>query len=145
MLKSNLIIDGYFAWENDNTAVEPDAVGQNVGQQLGIPGTNGPNRYQSGMPWFIVTSYGAFGTADSQSGGHPYYRDNAQHQEVVNLNWTHGAHDIRMGAEIQQQYINNLQPANAQGAFTFGTGPTQVSRAPPEISSTASLHTCWDW
>jgi hypothetical protein len=130
LLRSNLILDGYFAWENDNTAVEPDAVGQNVGQQLGIPGTNGPNRYQSGMPWFIVTSYGAFGTADSQSGGHPYYRDNAQHQEVVNLNWTHGAHDIRMGTEIQQQYINNLQPSNAQGAFTFGTGPTQVSGGP---------------
>jgi hypothetical protein len=130
ILKPNLILDGYFAWENDNTAVEPDAVGQNVGQQLGIPGTNGPSRYQSGMPWFIVTGYGAFGTADSQSGGHPYYRDNAQHQEVANLTWTHGAHDIRMGTEIQQQFINNLQPANAQGAFTFGTGPTQVSGGP---------------
>lgn len=130
LLRPNLILDGYFAWENDNTSVEPDAIGQNVGVQLGIPGTNGPNRYQSGMPWFIVSNYGAFGTADSQSGGHPYYRDNAQHQEVANLNWTHGAHDIRFGTEIQQQYINNLQPANAQGAFTFGTGPTQVSGGP---------------
>src|SRR4029077_12625658 len=82
ILRANLILDGYFAWENDNTSVEPDQVGQRVGQELGIPGTNGPARYQTGSPWFIVSNYGAFGTADSQSGGHPYYRDNAQHQEV---------------------------------------------------------------
>ena len=41
MLKSNLILDGYFAWENDNTAVEPDAIGQNVGQQWGFRGPTG--------------------------------------------------------------------------------------------------------
>jgi len=127
LLRANLIVDGYFAWENDNTSVEPVQIGQNIGQQLGIPGTNGPNRYQTGSPWFIVSNFSAFGTADSQSGGHPYYRDNAQHQEVVNLNWTHGLHDLRFGTEIQQQYINNMQPSNAQGSFTFGTGPTQLS------------------
>jgi len=130
LITPKFIMDGYFAWENDNTAVEPDAVGQKAGQQLGIPGTNGSNRYQSGLPWFIVTNYGAFGTAGSQSGGHPYYRDNAQHQEVVNLNWIHGSHDVRFGSELQQQYINNLQPANAQGSFTFGPGPTQISGGP---------------
>ena len=130
MLKSNLILDGYFAWENDNTAVEPDAIGQNVGQQWGIPGTNGPARYQSGMPWFSVTNFSLFGTAGSQTGGFPYYRDNAQHQEVVNLSWIHGRHEFRFGSELQQQFINNLQPGNAQGAFTFGTGPTQLSGGP---------------
>jgi hypothetical protein len=130
LLRPNLIVDGYFAWENDNTAVEPNDIGKNVGQEFGIPGTNGPNRYQSGMPWFSVTSYSLFGTAGSQTGGFPYYRDNAQHQEVVNLNWIHGRHDVRFGTEIQQQYINNLQPANAQGSFSFGTGPTQISGGP---------------
>jgi len=125
-----LIIDGYFGWENDNTAVEPNDIGKNVGQQLGIPGTNGPARYQSGMPWFNVSSYGLFGTAGSQTGGFPYYRDNAQHQEVANVSWIHGSHELRFGAELQQQFINNLQPANAQGSFSFSSGPTQLSGGP---------------
>ena len=131
MLKSNLILDGYFAWENDNTAVEPDAIGQNVGQQWGIPGTNGPARYQSGMPWFSVTNYSLFGTAGSQTGGFPYYRDNAQHQEVVNLSWIHGRARIPLRHRDSSSSSSTISsPANAQGAFTFGTGPTQVSGGP---------------
>jgi hypothetical protein len=130
LLTPTLIVDGYFGWENDNTAVEPFQIGKNIGQQLGIPGTNGPARYQTGMPWFNVSSYGIFGTAGSQTGGFPYYRDDAQHQEVLNASWTHGAHDLRFGTEIQQQFINNLQPSNAQGAFSFSAGPTQISGGP---------------
>ncbi len=132
VLRPTLILDGYFAWENDNTASEPFQVGQNLGQQLGIPGTNGPYRYQSGWPQFAVSNYSSFGEANSQCCGLPYYRDDHQYQEVVNLNWTKGGHDLRVGTEIQQQHLNNLQitAAMAQGAFSFGTGPTQLSGGP---------------
>ena len=132
VLRPTLIIDGYYAWENDNTGTEPFQTGQNLGLQLGIPGTNGPNRYQSGWPQFIVSNYSTFGTVASSCCGQPYYRDNHQHQEVVNLNWSKGRHDLRMGTEIHQQHINNVQilAAMAQGAFTFGTGPTQLSGGP---------------
>src|SRR5262249_5398640 len=34
------------------------------------------------------------------------------------------------GTEIQQQYIDNIQPASAQGSFTFGGGPTQTVGGP---------------
>ena len=145
MLKSNLILDGYFAWENDNTAVEPDAIGQNVGQQWGIPGTNGPARYQSGMPWFSVTNYSLFGTAGSQTGGFPYYRDNAQHQEVVNLSWIHGRHEFRFGTELQQQYINNLQPAMPRAPSPSAPDRRNYPGALPEINSTATRRFCWGW
>jgi hypothetical protein len=130
LLGPKLVLDGYFAWENDNTQTEPDVTGQNLGQQLGIPGSNGPNRYQSGWPWFIVTNYAAFGTANTAGGGDPYYRYNWQYQELVNLSWIKGRHDLRVGTEIQQQYIDNIQPSSAQGSFTFGGGPTQTSGGP---------------
>jgi hypothetical protein len=130
VISPKLVLDGYFAWENDNTQTEPDVTGQNLGAQLGIPGTNGPNRYQSGWPWFIVTNYAAFGTANTAGGGDPYYRYNWQYQELVNLTWVHGKHDLRFGTEIQQQYIDNIQPSSAQGSFTFGAGPTQVVGGP---------------
>jgi hypothetical protein len=132
VLRPNLIIDGYFAWENDNTASEPFQVGQNLGLQLGIPGSNGPNRYQSGWPQFLVSNYSTFGTVASACCGLPYYRDNSQRQYVLNLNWSIGHHDLRMGTEIQQRYVNNMQIMSgmAQGAFTFGTGATQLSGGP---------------
>jgi hypothetical protein len=135
ILKPNLVLDGYFVWENDNTATEPAGTEQNLGQQLGIPGTNGPYRYQSGLPWFTVSSYSAFGTANTGGNGDPYYRYNTQHQEAVNLEWTHGAHDIRFGGEIIQLRVDDMQPTSpagtgAEGGFSFGTGPTQLSGGP---------------
>jgi hypothetical protein len=130
LIGPRLALDGYFAWENDNTQTEPDVTGKNLGQQLGIPGSNGPNRYQSGWPWFIVTNYAAFGTANTAGGGDPYYRYDWQYQELVNLTWIKGRHDLRFGTEIQQQYIDNIQPSSAQGSFTFGGGPTQTVGGP---------------
>jgi hypothetical protein len=134
-IRPNLLLDGYFVWENDNTATEPAGTGTNLGQQLGIPGTNGPNRYQSGLPWFIVSSYSSFGTANTGGNGDPYYRYNTQHQEAANLSWTHGAHDVRFGGELIQLHVDDLQPTSpagtgAQGGFSFGTGPTQLNGGP---------------
>ncbi len=135
IFRPNLVLDAYYVWENDNTATEPAGTGQNLGLQLGIPGTNGPNRYQSGLPWFIVSSYSSFGTANTGGNGDPYYRYNTQHQEAVNLDWVHGAHDVRFGGELIQLHVDDLQPTSpsgtgAQGGFNFGTGPTQLSGGP---------------
>jgi hypothetical protein len=135
VLTPNLLLDGYFVWENDNTSTEPAGTGQNLGLALGIPGTNGPYRYQSGLPWFIVSNYSSFGTANTGGNGDPYYRYNTQHQEAVNLSWTHGKHDLRFGVEFIQQRIDDMQPTSAatygaEGAFNFGGGPTQLSGGP---------------
>src|SRR5262249_43285975 len=46
LITPRLILDGYFAWEDDNNQIEPDDSDKQVGLMLGIPGANGPNRYQ---------------------------------------------------------------------------------------------------
>ena len=133
LLRPNLILDGYVAFEHDATSVEPFQTGLNLGQTLGIPGTNGPQRYQTGWPLFTIGSsstYAPLGDWFSQTGGSPYYRYDHQHQYIANLDWLKGKHDIRFGSEIDQQYLNNLQSGTAQGAFTFGSGPTQLSGGP---------------
>jgi Carboxypeptidase regulatory-like domain/TonB dependent receptor len=133
LLRPNLILDGYVAFEHDATSVEPFQTGLNLGQTLGIPGTNGSQRYQSGWPLFTIGSsstYAPLGDWFSQTGGSPYYRYDHQHQYIANLDWVKGKHDIRFGSEIDQQYLNNLQSGTAQGAFTFGSGPTQLSGGP---------------
>jgi hypothetical protein len=139
LLRPNLILDGYFATENDQTSVEPFQIGLNLGQTLGIPGTNGPDRYQGGWPVFIIgssTTYAPLGDWASQTGGSPFYRNDHQRQYILNLDWLKGKHDIRFGTEIDQQYLNNFEPGAsqgggaAQGSFTFGSGPTQLSGGP---------------
>ena len=69
ILKPNLDLDGYFVWENDNTATEPAGTGQNLGQQLGISGTDGAYRYQSGLPWFTVSIAASRGAWESPPSG----------------------------------------------------------------------------
>jgi outer membrane receptor protein involved in Fe transport len=83
------------------------------------------------LPWFIVNNYPAFGTANTAGGADPYYRIDSQYQEVVKMSWIKGAHEVRFGTEIQQQYIDNMQPgAGAHGRLTFAGGPTQVIGGP---------------
>jgi len=131
LLTPHLIMDGYFGFEHDHVQSVPVQTGPNLGLQLGIPGTNGAAVYQSGWPAFSVSSYTSFGVANTAGNGVPYYRWDTADQEVLNFNWTRGAHDIRFGTEIQQQHLDNLQPLIfAQGAFTFGTGPTQLNGGP---------------
>jgi hypothetical protein len=45
----------------------PPDYGRNVGQDLGIPGTNGPNIRQSGIPTFNISGLAAWGNIDTWS------------------------------------------------------------------------------
>ena len=132
LITPHLIMDGYFGFEHDHTQTEPPGTGQNLGLALGIPGTNGPLRYESGLPSFVFgTGYSPFGVANTAGNGVPYYRWDTSKQEVLNFDWIHGGHDVRFGTEIQQQHLDNLQPLIfGQGQFNFGTGPTQLNGGP---------------
>ena len=39
----------------------------------------------------------------------PYYRHDPQYQYVVNFNWIRGRHNIRFGADIYRQGLNQTQ------------------------------------
>jgi Carboxypeptidase regulatory-like domain/TonB dependent receptor len=134
LITPNLILDGYFAWEHDTTAAEPQLLDQKIGQQLGIPGTNGPYRYQGGMPRFDVTGYTLMGSTSNSTPAVPYYRTNAQYQYVANLNWTKGRHDVRFGGEVNRQRMDHLQVtgtiAGGAGGFVFTGGATTTVGGP---------------
>jgi hypothetical protein len=128
ILSPTMVLDGHFSWETDYGTALPHNYGVNAGQALGIPGTNGPDKYQSGWPLFSVGSYAVFGNSSNEV---PYYRDNGVHQYDASLGWTKGAHSLRFGGETLRRHMENL-PGSVypQGSFTFGTGPTQVSGGP---------------
>lgn len=126
-----LLMDGNFGFVRQSTNVEQPGIGQNIGLDLlGIPGTNGPERFQSGWPRFDVSGYSLYGTEEHWS---PYYRDDDQYAYRSNFTWTKQAHEIRWGIDINSEQMNHTQPEfqggdamGARGRFIFGTGPTRL-------------------
>ena len=52
------LIDGTFGWTRFGQDVEPPDLGTNFGLDvLGIPGTNGPDPRESGMPPMYISGY----------------------------------------------------------------------------------------
>jgi hypothetical protein len=132
-LTPTLVLDAHFGFVRMNTGVAQSDIDERKGLDwLGIPGTNGPRPFEGGMPWFDLSSYTDYGTPQAVM---PYYRKDDQYQNVLNINWLKGSHNVRLGTDIYFQALNHTQPElpgsfGARGGFVFGTGPTQVSGGP---------------
>lgn len=128
------IFDTNFGYTLMDTNVEQPRLDEKLGLDfLGIPGTNGPRRFEGGWPGFGVSNYTTIGLNENYM---PYYRSDPQYQWVGNGNLTLGRHNLRFGAELSWQQLNHTQPefyggsGGAPGRFNFGGGPTQVRGGP---------------
>jgi Carboxypeptidase regulatory-like domain/TonB dependent receptor len=130
-----LLMDAFLGWTRQNTNVEQLGIGQNYGLDLlELPGTNGPQRFQTGWPQFAVSGYSAFGTEEPWT---PYYRNDNQYSFRSNFTKIHGTHELRWGTDINSEQMNHVQPEfqggasmGARGRFIFGTGPTAACLVP---------------
>jgi hypothetical protein len=123
----NIVIDGHVGWVRMVSNVEMSDVRENKGLDwLGIPGTNGPNLWEGGMPYFDLDGYADVGRVNDFM---PYYRDDDQTQLVANMNWVKGSHNIRFGGDVYFTAMNHIQPEilddsyGASGGFEFDAGP----------------------
>ena len=118
--------------------------GQNLGLEfLGIPGTNGPDPRQSGMPGFTLTGYSTFGNTDSPR---PNFYADQSYTSSHNASYSMGKHELRFGFDMVRHQLNHWQPElnNPRGGFTFGGAVTALSRRRPRpTSSTAMRRSCW--
>jgi hypothetical protein len=139
-ISPRLVIDGTIGWTRmTQQGISPD-YGTNFGlDTLGIPGTNGPDPRQSGIPGFTLTTYSAFGNTDSPR---PNTYADQSYTSSQNASFTKGAHEIRFGFDIVRHQLNHWQPElnNPRGAFTFGGGVTALSggAAPNQFNSYAA-------
>ncbi len=131
--KPNFVMDAYFGFTKQGTNSEQVGLGTNVGLDvLGIPGTNGTRKFESGWPEFDFNGTDDFATIGVNSNFMPYYRHDPQYQYVVNFDWTRGRHDIRFGTDIYRQGLNQTQAEwigggsffGSQGGFDFGRNIT---------------------
>jgi hypothetical protein len=117
-----------------DTNVEQCCLDEKIGLDvLGIPGTNGPRRFEGGWPRFSISGFTNLGVQDDFM---PYYRSDPQWQYTGNANWIRSGHNVRFGFDISRQHLNHTQPEfpgashGAQGGFTFGGGPTVLNGGP---------------
>jgi hypothetical protein len=109
---------------------------------LHIPGTNGPQFLEGGIPAFQIS--GGFANMGNPNTGNPFlFRDN-QYVVDSNLGWTKGRHDLRFGFEYDRSGINHFQPQGgafqtARGSFRFTGGVTALSGGPKQANSFNSI------
>lgn len=127
----NFIVDGTLGWSRMGQEVRGPDFGQNFGLDvLGIPGTNGPDIRQSGMPRFDIAGYTSLGNPESWT---PLFRNDQSFTFTQNVGWIRGAHDLRFGFDAVHHLLNHWNPhlaANPRGFFNFSGGGAALNGGP---------------
>jgi hypothetical protein len=128
-----LLMDVNVGYTRQRLGAENVDLGTNFGLDvLKIPGTNGPDRLQGGIPSFQIGGFANLGNANT---GNPFlFRDN-QYVLAANLSWIKGPHGIRFGVDYQNQQINHFQPQGGtfqtvRGTFQFNGNSTRLQNGP---------------
>jgi len=91
-LSPRLVLDGVFGLTRHNQVIKSPDFGSNFGLEvLGIPGTNGPDERQSGMPIFNITGFSGLGNQDNWS---PIFRDERTYTFNSSLTYVRDKHDF---------------------------------------------------
>jgi len=123
------LVDATLGWQRFGQACQPpDQIsGVNFGLDvLGIPGTNGPDPREAGMPAFY-TSWSDMGNPE---GWNPAFRNDQSYTFNANASWMKGNHEIRFGFDFRHYLMNHFQPElgdGPRGAFSFGSGVTALN------------------
>jgi outer membrane receptor protein involved in Fe transport len=131
-LRPNLLLDVNLGYTHQKLGAEYD-LDRNYGlEDMGIPGTNGPDRLQGGIPSFQITNWSNMGNPNT---GNPFQFDDKQYVATVSLQWMKGAHALRFGYEYQNQQMNHFQPQGgtfqtARGTFQFNGNMTRLQNGP---------------
>jgi hypothetical protein len=125
------LIDGTLGWTRFGQNVKSPDLGTNFGlDTLKIPGTNGPDPRESGMPQFNIGSdYSSLGNTE---GWNPLFRNDQSYTFNTNANWMKGMHEIRFGFDFLHHLMNHWQPelgAGPRGSFDFGNAVTSLNTA----------------
>lgn len=126
-LTPSLLLDGNIGFTRQRLGAQNVDIDKNFGLDLGIPGTNGPDRLQGGYPRFSISGFSSIGNPNVSN---PFlFRDN-QYVAAGNLSWSRGAHNLRFGGEYTYYTINHFQPQAAygpRGGFNFSGGLTALN------------------
>jgi hypothetical protein len=118
-LSPTMVLDGNIGMNKQNQTAQGGDFGTNFGSEtFGIPGTNGPDPRQSGMPSFET----GMSTLGNAAGWTPLERHETSYTATANLTKLFGAHEIRTGFDFIRYQLNHWQPelgSGPRGNFSF--------------------------
>lgn len=144
------LIDGTLGWTRFGQYVKPPDLGTNFGlDTLGIPGTNGKDPRESGMPAFGMSDYSTLGNTE---GWNPAFRNDQSFTFSANASWTKGVHEIRFGFDFMHHLMNHWQPelgSGPRGSFSFANAvtalnPSALASSVGFQSGTPSFENTWN-
>ncbi len=103
-LSPTLVLDGNFGANIQNQTVTGPDYGTNIGLDLGIPGSNGPDITASGMPYFD-NGY-AIGTTPNWM---PLFRKERSYTFSTALTKVFASHNLRLGVDVVRHELNHIQ------------------------------------
>ena len=124
-----VLLDGVFGYQRMEQTVQGNDFGTNYGDQLGIPGLNGPDVRQSGFPNVQISGYDGIGVP----GWMPLFRTEESFTTSHNITWSKGAHELRFGFDGVLNRMNHWQPelgAGPRGYLEFDGGVTALNGGP---------------
>lgn len=142
-LSPTMVIDGTFGYTRLDQPVTMPSYGTNYGSDvLGIPGTNGSDIRQSGIPSFAFSG-APYTTLGDTAASQPSFRNDSSYIFSSNASWLKGAHNIRFGIDVVRHSLNHWQPevgSGPRGGFTFSTGTTATTGyAPTQYNAYAAF------
>lgn len=133
---SSVVLDANVGYTRQRLGAEGFDIVSNFGLNvLQIPGTNGPDRLQGGVPAFQIN--GGWTNIGNDNTGNPFlFRDN-QYVAAANLSWLKGSHSFRFGFDTLNPQLNHFQPQGGsfqtvRGSFGFNGNATSLQGAPAE-------------
>lgn len=124
----SFLIDGTLGWTRFGQNVRPPDLGKNFGKDtLGLPGTNGIDPRESGMPAFNFSDYTSLGNTE---GWNPAFRNDQSFTFNTNASWMKSSHEVRFGFDFVHHLMNHWQPElgdGPRGAFYFNPGITALN------------------
>ncbi|MEK7407353.1 MAG: carboxypeptidase regulatory-like domain-containing protein [Acidobacteriota bacterium] len=131
----NFVMDANLGFARMAVEILGNDIGQNFGLEvLGIPGANGPDPRQGGIPHFSVSGYTPLGQVDSWMPKILY--DNTWTYSM-NFGWNKASHDIRFGVDIAREQQNHWHPElgdnGPRGRFRFEGGVTALRGGPAPV------------
>src|SRR5215470_12026778 len=146
---SKLVLDVNVGYTRQRIGAEAFDIGSNFGLDvLKIPGTNGPDRLQGGVPSFQIG--GGFTNLGNDNTGNPFlFRDN-QYVAAANLSWLRGAHSFRFGFDYLNPQLNHFQPQGGafqtvRATFGFSGNATALQGNAGSIAESQQFHSWADF
>ncbi|HEU0118990.1 MAG TPA: carboxypeptidase-like regulatory domain-containing protein [Bryobacteraceae bacterium] len=142
-ISPSVLFDATWGLTRMDQTANGDDFGTNFGSDVfGIPGTNGPDPRQSGLPVFSFASTGLSSWGQTAT-WMPLERHERSYTFTTNLSIIKSKHEIRLGFDTVRHKLDHWQPEtdNPRGAFAFGGGVAALTGGPAPTIANAMAQT----